>query len=76
VVAPDCINQGQCQLAPATTIVDYVLMHTGYMGPRKLSSFDGHRVGRYLTSLHGSFEGIVFGPPTDYPVRFSRGRRL
>jgi hypothetical protein len=19
--------------------------------------------------------GIVFGPPTDYPVRFSRGRR-
>jgi hypothetical protein len=30
-----------------------VLTHTGYMGPWKLSSFDGHQVGRYLTSLNG-----------------------
>jgi hypothetical protein len=29
---------------------DYVLMHTRFMGSRKLSSFDGHRVGRSLTS--------------------------
>jgi hypothetical protein len=37
---------------PATSI-DYVLTHTGYMSPRKLNSFDSHRVGRYLTLLHG-----------------------
>jgi hypothetical protein len=47
----------QCQLrtafvGPPVTSIDYVLMHTGYMGPRKLSKFDGRRVGRYLTSLH------------------------
>jgi hypothetical protein len=30
--------------APVTSI-DYVLTHTGYMGPRKLSIFDSHRVG-------------------------------
>jgi hypothetical protein len=28
-------------VVPPTTSIDYVLMHTGYMGPRKLSSFDG-----------------------------------
>jgi hypothetical protein len=25
--------------------IDYVLAHTGFMGSRKLSSFDGRRVG-------------------------------
>jgi hypothetical protein len=33
--------------------IDYVLAHTRFMGSYKLSSFDGHRVGQYLTSLHG-----------------------
>jgi hypothetical protein len=37
--------------APVASI-DYVLMHMGYMGPLKPSSFDSHRVGRYLTLLH------------------------
>jgi hypothetical protein len=27
----------------------YVLIHTRFMGSRKLSSFEGHRVGRYPT---------------------------
>jgi hypothetical protein len=29
---------------------DYVLAHTRFMGSHELSSFDGHRVGRYLTT--------------------------
>jgi hypothetical protein len=38
-----------CQLRtasvrPPVTSIDYVLMHTGYMGPRKPSCFDGRRV--------------------------------
>jgi hypothetical protein len=27
-------------VGPPATSIDYVLMHMGYMGPRKLSSFD------------------------------------
>jgi hypothetical protein len=27
------------------------------------------------TPLYFTDNGIVFGPPTDYPMRFSRGRR-
>jgi hypothetical protein len=39
-----------CQLrtasvGPLATSIDYVLTHMGYMGPRKLCSIDGHRVG-------------------------------
>jgi hypothetical protein len=30
---------------PLATSIDYVLAHMGYIGPRKPSSFDGHRVG-------------------------------
>jgi hypothetical protein len=33
-------------VGPLATGIDYVLMHTGYMEPHKLSSFDGRRVGR------------------------------
>jgi hypothetical protein len=40
-------------VGPPATSIDYVLTHTDYMGPCKPSSFNGHRVGRYLTSLHG-----------------------
>jgi hypothetical protein len=38
---------------PPVTSIDFVLTHRGYMGPRRLSSFDGRRVGGYLTSLYG-----------------------
>jgi hypothetical protein len=44
---------------------DYVLTHTKFMGYRKLSSFNGHRVGRYLTSPTVMYTWIVYGPPTD-----------
>jgi hypothetical protein len=47
--------------------IDYVLTHTGFMGSRKLSSFDGHRVGRYLTSPVVMYTRIVYRPPTDIP---------
>jgi hypothetical protein len=47
---------------------DYVLMHTEHMESRKLSSFDGHRVGRLLTSPVVMYAGIVYGPPTESPV--------
>jgi hypothetical protein len=32
-------------VGPPTTSIDYVLTHMDYMGPRKPSSFDSHRVG-------------------------------
>jgi hypothetical protein len=40
-------------VGPPATSIDYVLTHMGYMKSHKFSSFDGHRVGQYLTSLHG-----------------------
>jgi hypothetical protein len=47
-------------LAPVSKF-DYVLAHTGFMGSHKLSSFDGHRVGRSLTSPTVMYTGIVYG---------------
>jgi hypothetical protein len=32
-------------VGPCGTSIDYVLMHTGFMGSCKLSSFGGHRAG-------------------------------
>jgi hypothetical protein len=49
-------------------MIDYVLAHTRFMGSRKLSSFDDHRVGRSLTTLVVMYTGIVYGPPTDSPA--------
>jgi hypothetical protein len=51
-------------LAPVSKF-DYVLAHTRFMESRKLSSFDGHRVGRSLTSTVVMYTGIVYGPPMD-----------
>jgi hypothetical protein len=49
---------------------DYVLTHAGFMGSHKLSSFDGRRVGRYLTSPAVMYTEIVYGPPTDSLERY------
>jgi hypothetical protein len=57
VVAHACVNLGPRQLDLVATSIDYVLAHMGFMGSCKLSSFDGRRVGRYLTSLHGCTMG-------------------
>jgi hypothetical protein len=51
-----------------------VLTHTGFMGSRKLSTLTVVELDdtspRFMDEI-----GIVFGPPTDYPSRFSCGRR-
>jgi hypothetical protein len=51
-----------------------VLMHTGFMGSHKLSSSTVVELDDILPRFMDDI-GIVFGPPTDYPSRFSRGRR-
>jgi hypothetical protein len=55
-------------VGPCVTSIDYVLAHTGFMGSCKLSSFDSHWVGWYLTSPVVMYTGIVYGPPMDSPV--------
>jgi hypothetical protein len=52
---------------PPVSKFDYVLMHTGFMGSHKFSSFGGHRVGWPLTSRAEMYNKIVYGPPTDSP---------
>jgi hypothetical protein len=57
------------RLAPVSKL-DYALTHTRFMGSRKLSSFDDHRVGRYLTSHVVMYTRIVYVPLTDSPERY------
>jgi hypothetical protein len=53
--------------------LSYVLTHTEFMGSHKLSSFTVVELDDILPRFTDDI-GIVFGPPTDYPSRFSRGR--
>jgi hypothetical protein len=46
----------------------------GFMGSRKLSSLTVVELDDTLPRFTDDI-GIVFGPPTDYPSRFSRGRQ-
>jgi hypothetical protein len=55
-------------VGPCVSSIDYVLSHIGFMGSHKLSSFDGHRVGWYLTSPIVIYTEIVYGPSTDSPM--------
>jgi hypothetical protein len=50
------------------------MTHTGFMGSHKLSSLTVVELDDTLPRFTDDI-GIVFGPPTDYPSRFSRGRR-
>jgi hypothetical protein len=50
-----------------------VLMHTRFMGSRKLSSLTVVELDDTLPRFTDDI-GVVFGPPMDYPSRFSRGR--
>jgi hypothetical protein len=54
--------------------LSYVLTHTGFMESRKLSSLMVVELDDILSRFTDDI-GIVFGSPTDYPSRFSRGRR-
>jgi hypothetical protein len=50
-----------------------VLAHTRFMGSHKISTLMVAELDD--TPLYFTDDiGIVFGPPTDYPSRFSRGR--
>jgi hypothetical protein len=72
VVAPACVNWGPI-VWPRWTRLSCVLTHTGFVGSRKLSASTVAELDD--TPLYFTDDiGIVFGPPTDYPVRFSRGR--
>jgi hypothetical protein len=51
-----------------------VLTHTGFMGSYKLSSLTVVELDDTLPRFTDDI-GIVFKPPTDYPLRFLRGRR-
>jgi hypothetical protein len=51
-----------------------VLTHMGFMGSRKLSSLTVVELDDTLPHFTDNI-GIMFRPPTDYPSRFSRGRR-
>jgi hypothetical protein len=51
-----------------------ILTHTGFMGSRKPSSLTVVELDDTLPRFTDDI-GIVFGPPMDYPSRFSRGRR-
>jgi hypothetical protein len=51
-----------------------VLTHAGFMVSRKLSSLTVVELDDTLPRFTDDI-GIVFGPPTDYPSRFSCGRR-
>jgi hypothetical protein len=51
-----------------------ILTHTRFMGPHKLSRLTVVELDDTLPRFTDDI-GIVFGPPTDYPSRFSRGRR-
>jgi hypothetical protein len=47
VQSSECGNPGLCRLrttsfGPRGTSIDYILTHSGFIGSRKLSSFDGH----------------------------------
>jgi hypothetical protein len=53
--------------------LSYVLMHMGFMGSYKLSSLTVIELDDTLPRFMDDIR-IVFGPPTDYPSRFSRGR--
>jgi hypothetical protein len=51
-----------------------VLTHMRFMGSHKVSSLTIGELDDTLPRFTDDI-GIVFGPPTDYPSRFSRGRR-
>jgi hypothetical protein len=51
-----------------------VLTHTGFIGSRKLSILMVVELDDTLPRFTDDI-GIVFGPPTDYPSRFSCGIR-
>jgi hypothetical protein len=69
VLIKDCVGCALLQQA-----LSCVLTHMRFMGSHKLSSLTVAELDDTLPRFTDDI-GIVFGPPTDYPSRFSRGRR-
>jgi hypothetical protein len=65
----DCIGCALLQQA-----LSCVLTHTRLWGPANLVASTVAELDDTQLYFTGDI-GIVFGPPTDYPSRFSRGRR-
>jgi hypothetical protein len=65
----DCVGCAMLQQA-----LSCVLTHMRFMGSRKLSSLTVVELDDILPRFTDDIR-IVFGPPTDYPSRFLRGRR-
>jgi hypothetical protein len=63
--SPRLCRLRSASVEPCVTNIDYVLAHMRFIGSRKLSSFNGRRVGRYLTSPVVMYTKIVYVPPTD-----------
>jgi hypothetical protein len=74
VVAPPMSIKNHVSGALLQQALSCVPMHTRFMGSRKLSSLAVVELDDTLPHFTDDI-GIVFGPPTDYPSRFSRGRR-
>jgi hypothetical protein len=69
VLIKDCVSCALLQQA-----LSCLLTHTGFMRSHKLSSLTVVELDDTLPRFTDDI-GIVFGPPMDYPLRFSRGRR-
>jgi hypothetical protein len=72
VVASACVDWGPI-VWPRWTRLSCVLTHMRFMGSHKLSSLTIIELVDILPRFTDDI-GIVFGPPMDYPSRFSRGR--
>jgi hypothetical protein len=68
-----CLCQLRADRLASVNKIDYVLAHRGFMGSHKLSSFDGHWVRQYLTSLNGCTLGLCVGYQ-HMPIEVSCGR--
>jgi hypothetical protein len=71
--SPACVDWGPI-VWPWWTRLSCVQTHTRFMGSRKFSSLIVVELDDTLPRFTDDI-GIVFEPPTDYPSRFSRGRR-
>jgi hypothetical protein len=78
VRSSECSSPCMCRLrtvpvGPWGISIDYVLAHMGFMGSRKLSTFDGRWVGWYPTLLNECTLGLCMGHPR-MPIEVSHGR--
>jgi hypothetical protein len=71
--SPVCVDEGPRWLCPLQQALSCVLMH---MGTNSLKNLVARWSPSWTIPYFASrmIEGILFGPPTDYPMRFLHGR--